>query len=190
MACSWVTVGHRAGASPISEARYDPCPAPRHHDCAAAIERTLTRLVVLAVALFVVSALPAAASDNRTVVSRGSIHSEFFGEDICGARATNVTWTETVSQWQYFERADGSWSYRDVATVTFEIDFVDPALADYSGRLTEVNHVILTPGDTFVVTNTYHDFGGDLKIWERLNVKIVDGQALVERGIFKVTGCP
>jgi hypothetical protein len=153
--------------------------------------RTLTRLALLTLALFVVSALPAAAaSDNRTVVSRGDTHTEFFPEDICGPRATTVTFTATMSQSQYRERADGSWSYRDVAQVTYEIDFVDPALSDYSGRLTEVNHYILTPGDTFIVTNTYQDFGGDLKIWERLNIKEVGGEVLVERSILKVTGCP
>jgi hypothetical protein len=153
--------------------------------------RTLTRLALLTLALFLASALPAAAdSDNRTVVSRGFTHTESFPEDICGPRATTVTFTETMSQSQYVERADGSWSYRDVAKVTYEIDFVDPALSDYSGRLTEVNHYILTPGDTFIVTNTYQDFGGDLKIWERLNIKEVDGEVLVERAIVKVTGCP
>lgn len=153
--------------------------------------RTLTRLALLTLALFLVCALPAAAdSDNRTVVSRGDTHTEFFAEDICGPRATTVTFTATMSQFQYVERADGSWSFRDVAKVTYEIDFVDPALSDYSGRLTEVNHFILTPGDTFIVTNTYQDFGGDLKIWERLNVKEVGGEVLVERAILKVTGCP
>jgi hypothetical protein len=153
--------------------------------------RTLTRLALLTLALFVVSALPAAAgSDNRTVVSRGFTHTEFFPEDICGPRATTVTFTETMSQSQYRESADGSWSFRDVAKVTYEIDFVDPALSDYSGRLTEVNHFIFTPGDTFIATNTYQDFGGDLKIWERLNIKEVGGEVLVERAILKVTGCP
>jgi hypothetical protein len=153
--------------------------------------RTSTRLALLTLALFLASALPAAAdSDNRTVVSRGFTHTEFFPEDICGPRATTVTFTETMFQSQYVERADGSWSFRDVATVTYEIDFVDPALSDYSGRLTEVNHFILTPGDTFIVTNTYQDFGGDLKIWERLNIKEVGGEVLVERAILKVTGCP
>ena len=153
--------------------------------------RTLTRLALLTVILLLASSLPAAAdSNNRTVVSRGYTHTEFFPDDICGPRATTVTFTATISQSQYVERADGSWSYRDVAQVTYEIDFVDPALSDYSGRLTEVNHYILTPGDTFIVTNTYHDFGGDLQIWERLNVKEVGSEVLVEREILKVTGCP
>ena len=153
--------------------------------------RSATRLVLLTAVLLLMAAPPAAAaSDNRTVVSRGYSHTEFFPDDICGPRATTVTFTETMYQFQYVERADGSWSYRDVAQVTYEIDFVDPALSDYSGRLAEVNHYILTPGDTFIVTNTYSDFGGDLKIWERLNVKVVGGEVLVERELLKVTGCP
>jgi hypothetical protein len=150
----------------------------------------LTRLALLTTALFLVSALPAEASNNGTVVTHGFTHTEFFPDDICGPRASSVTFTATTSQWQYVERADGSWSWRDVSQVTYEVDFVDSALSDYSGRLTEVNHYILTPGDTMIATNTYHDFGGGLKIWERLNLKVVDGEVLVDRGLLEVTGCP
>jgi hypothetical protein len=74
--------------------------------------------------------------------------------------------------------------------VIYEVDFIDPALSDYSAKLTEVNHYIVTPRDTYIVTNTYHDFGGGLKIWERLNLKVVGGAVLVDREILKVTGCP
>ena len=152
--------------------------------------RILTRLALLTVALFLTSALPAGASGNSTVVTHGVTFTEFFPDDICGPRASTVTFTITVAQQQDVERADGSWSHRDVSVVTYQVDFVDPALSDFSGRQTEVNHYIFTPGDTFIATNTFHDFGGDLKIWQRLNFKVVNGEVVVDRGILKVTGCP
>jgi hypothetical protein len=147
-------------------------------------------LTSLLVALLLVSAHPAEASNNRTVVTHGSTKTEFFPDDICGPRASTVTFTATTAQWQFVERADGSWAWRDVSRVIYEVDFIDPALSDYSARLTEVNHYIVTPRDTYIVTNTYHDFGGGLKIWERLNLKVVGGAVLVDREILKVTGCP
>lgn len=132
----------------------------------------------------------AAASPDATVVVHGYTHTESFPDDICGARASLVTFTSTISQSRFAERPDGSWSYRDVSPVSYEVDFVDPELTDYSGRLTEVNHFIQSPGDTFIATNTFHDFGGGLKIWERTNVKVVKDEVLVDRYLIKVTGCP
>lgn len=153
--------------------------------------RIANRLASLAALPLLVSALPAQASADSTVVTRGVTHTAFFPDDICGPRASTVTWTETLAQSQLIERADGTFSYRDVSVVTYVVDFVDPALTDYPGRLVEVNHYILTPGDnSFIVTNTYHDFGGDLKIWERLNLKVVSDEVLVDRFLIKATGCP
>ena len=153
--------------------------------------RTANRLALLAALPLLVSALPAQASADSTVVTRGFSHTGFFPDDICGLRASTVTWTYTVAQSQLLERADGTFSYRDVSVATYVVDFVDPALADYSGRGVEVNHYILTPGDnSFIVTNTFHDFGGDLKIWERLNLKVVNDEVLVDRFLIKATGCP
>jgi len=153
--------------------------------------RIANRLALLAALPLLVSALPAQASADSTVVTRGFTHTAFFPDDICGPRASTVTWTETLAQSQLIERADGTFSYRDVSVVTYAVDFVDPALADYPGRLVEVNHYILTPGDnSFIVTNTYQDFGGDLKIWERLNLKVVSDEVLVDRFLIKATGCP
>ena len=73
---------------------------------------------------------------------------------------------------------------------SYDVNFVDPDLTDYSGRLTEVNNLILTPGETFIITNTYHDFGGDLKSWERTNVKVVNDEVILDRFLIKATGCP
>lgn len=151
---------------------------------------TLTATFLLAAGGGVLPATAAPASPNPTVVVRGYTHTEIFPDDICGDRASVVTFTSTVYQSRFVERADGSWSYRDVSPVVYQVDFVDPNLVDYAGRLTEVNNFIFTPGDTFVISNTYRDFGGDLKIWERTNVKLVNGEIMVDRFLIKVTGCP
>lgn len=151
-------------------------------------------LAVIAIALATGGGAQSAAaepgSSNPTVVVRGYTHTETFPDDICGDRASVVTFTSTVHQSRLVQRADGSWSYRDVSPVTYTVDFVDPDLEDYAGRLTEVNNYRFTPGETFIVTNTYSDIGGDLKIWERTNVKVVAGNVLVDRFLIKATGCP
>lgn len=157
------------------------------------IGRTVAVTLAAAPLLAVAGAPPATAgpaASNPTVVVHGYTHTEFFPDDICGDRASVVTFTSTVSQSRFAERADGSWSYRDVSPVSYEVNFVDPALTDYAGRLTEVNNFIFTPGETFIITNTYHDFGGDLKIWERTNFKLVNDEVIVDRFLIKVTGCP
>jgi hypothetical protein len=152
--------------------------------------RTLNRLALLTALPLLASALAAQASATSTVVTHGFTHTESFPDDICGARASTVTFTATMAQWRDVERSDGTWSHRDVSVVTYDADYVDPSVPDFSGRLTEVNHYIFTPGDTFVAANTFHDFGGDLKIWQRLNFKVVNGEVVVDREIIEVTGCP
>ena len=152
--------------------------------------RLSNRLSLLVAVPLLAAVPPAQAAAAATTVTRGYSHTEFFPDDICGPRASTVTFTERMLQSQYVERADGSWSYRDVSVVTYDVDFVDPSLADYSGSLTEVNHYIFRAPDSFVATNTYHDFGGGLKIWERLNFKVVNGEPTVDRELLEVTGCP
>jgi hypothetical protein len=153
--------------------------------------RTIHRLALLAALPLLACLLPSVASADSTIVVRDFTQTQSFPDDICGPRASTVTWTYTVAQSQLVERADGTFSYRDVSVVTYVVDFVDPALADYPGRDVEVNHYILTPGENnFLVTNTFHDFGGDLKIWERLNVKVVGGEVVVDRFVLEATGCP
>jgi len=151
---------------------------------------TVNRLALLAALPLLAFAMPAHASAARTVVTHGFTHTEFFPDDICGPRASTVTFTATMAQWQDVERANGTWSHRDVSVVTYEADYVDPSIDDFSGRLTEVNHYVFTPGDTFIAANTFHDFGGDLKIWQRLSFKVVNDEVVVDREIIKVTGCP
>ena len=113
-----------------------------------------------------------------------------FDDDICGLRSSWTTFNAKVAQSQLIERTDGSWSYRDVAAVAYVSDYDDPNLPTLYGRLTEVNHLVLTPGETFVVANTFHDFFGDVKIWSGYHLTVVDREPMVEFEILEVVGCP
>jgi hypothetical protein len=151
------------------------------------------RVLALVVAVLALAALPAtsaSAADHRTVVSHNVSWTEVFPDDICGPRENTTTFTAKMMQTRLIERPDGSFSYRDVATVTYVSDFADPTIEDLTGRLTEVNHFILTPAGNFTGTSTFHDFLGSIKIFVRVNLKVVNGEVLVDREITKVTGCP
>jgi hypothetical protein len=74
--------------------------------------------------------------------------------------------------------------------VTYESDYVDPAIEDVSGRLTEVVHFTFTPGGVFVGTTTFHDFFGDVKIVFSTHITQVNGETVVEHSVGRVTGCP
>jgi hypothetical protein len=69
-------------------------------------------------------------------------------------------------------------------------DYEDPALPDLTGRLTEVNHFTLTPGNTFVGSVTFHDFPSGLRIFERHHLTMVGDQIIVERDLISFEGCP
>lgn len=152
---------------------------------------TLIGLVAL-VPVLLAGASPVAAAppSGATVVNHNTTFSQVFPDDICGPRANTTTFTRKMEQVKYSERADGSFVYRDVAVVTYVSDFVDPGLQDLTGRLTEVNQFVLTPGSTFVGTTTFHDFLGDIRIFVRSHFTVVDGRVVVDREVFQVTGCP
>jgi hypothetical protein len=135
-------------------------------------------------------ATPAAAAPSPTVVVHNEQETVVFPDDICGPRASTTVFTRKIVQSRFTERADGSFQYREVAVVTYESDYVDPAVEDVSGRLTEVNHFSLTPGGVFVGTVAFHDFFGDVKIHSSVHITEVKGQIVVERSVDRVTGCP
>lgn len=148
--------------------------------------------VVLAVPMILLGAGAATAArpEVSTVVQHDVTFTASFPDDICGPRANTTTFTGTVDQVHYLARADGTFLYRDVAVVTYVADYDDPTLPDLSGRLTEVNHFVLTPGDTFNGTTTFHDFAGDLRIFVRVHVTEVKGSVVVNREFVSFTGCP
>ena len=138
------------------------------------------------------SAAPAHAegSDSRTTVQHNITGSIYFADDICGPRSGFATYTVTVTQQQFVELADGSWSYRTVELISYSGDYDDPALPDVTGRLTAVYKYNLTPGDTFIASEPFHEFFGDVKIWWKYHLTIVDGEPVVERFVVDWTGCP
>ena len=141
-------------------------------------------------AVLMASPAHAEAPSGRTNVEHGGTYSGYFDGDICGPWANLTTWTAKVAQQQFLERSDGSWAYREVSAVTYTSDYDDPALPDLEGRLTEVNHYILTPGETFIASEPFHDFFGDVKIWWKYHLTVVDGEPVVERFVVEWTGCP
>lgn len=155
--------------------------------------RTAAAAITAALLLPASDVAPAAQAspvERFTFVEHGATKTEFFPDDICGPRASTTTFTARTQQMQVLERPDGTWLYHEVAVVTYTSDYVDPALPDLTGTLTEVNHFTLTPGETFVGTVTFHDFAGDVKIFERHHVTMVGDEIVIQRDLLKFQGCP
>lgn len=158
--------------------------------------KTRTMLISAAMALvaFLLGVPPAQAAAGRptttTTVLHGLTETEFFPDDICGSRASDVVFTIRTQVIHLTERDDGSFNFTFTETGTYHVDFLDPALADQDSQFTEAIHVTLTPGGTFVASVAFHDFPTGIRIWERFHLTEVDGRPVVERDIQKVTGCP
>jgi hypothetical protein len=150
-------------------------------------------LPIGALAALVLSGAPMQASakpTTSTVVVHGVTFTEFFPDDICGPRASTVTFTIRTDVRHLTERADGTFTFHFTSNGTYHVDFVDPALADQESQFTDAETFTLTPGGTQIVSVAFHDFPTGLKIWERHHLTVVDGKPVVERDILKVTGCP
>lgn len=161
--------------------------APR---ASARRQRRYLVMAALAALTLIPSAHAAAPKPRTTVVSHGDTFSAFFPDDICGPRASTVTWSVRTQALHWDERPDGTFNVQWTQTGTYHVDFVDPALADQVSQYTDQIHHVLTPAQTEVYNETFHDFPTGLKIWVRIHATIVDGQMIVEREIDKVTGCP
>lgn len=162
--------------------------APNRSRLTAALLALLASSLLLPLAT---SSSAQAASSSVTVVEHGTTFTAYFPDDICGPRAATTTLTRRVEQIHLTRRADGSFSYHDVGVFTYKSDYVDPALPDLTGRGTEVNHYVLTPGGNFLATTTFHDFLGDIQIHVRIHLTVLaDGTATVDRDVLSVTGCP
>jgi hypothetical protein len=150
-------------------------------------------LIAVLIAL-VVAAVPAPASASTTtstVVIHGLTFTEFFQDGLCGPEPQYVTFTFDTEVTHTTEHADGSFSFVDVNTGTYHVDFVDPALPDVDSRQVGAFHITLTPGGTQVVSLAFHDFPTGVMIWQRFHLTVVDGNPVVERFIEKVEpACP
>lgn len=152
-----------------------------------------TRLLfVLAglLALLAVSAHAAAPAEKTTVVVHGLTYSVFFPDDVCGPRAGTTTFSVRTRVLHATEEQDGSFNAKFIDTGTYHVDFVDPAIADQDSQFTYSIHHAFTPGGVEVLTETFHDFPTGVRIWERFHATVVDGRIVIEREVFKVTGCP
>ena len=149
-------------------------------------------LVLAALAALVLAVLPTQAraeATTSTVVLHGLTQSGGFDTDICG-RLASFTFTFRTQVIHLTEHEDGSFSFNFIEIGTYQVDFVDPLLADQDSQFAEAFHATLTPGETLVVSLTFHDFPSGIRIWERFQLTEVDGSPIVEREIQKVTGCP
>ena len=131
-----------------------------------------------------------AGASNNTLVIHGTTFTEFFPDDICGPRASFVTFTIQTEVTHFTQSPDGTFNFLDVLTGTYHVDFVDPTLADQDSQQTQALHIALTPGGVNVATIQFHDHPTGLRIWEHLVLTVVNGNVIVDRDIFGVTGCP
>jgi hypothetical protein len=151
---------------------------------------SLIGAVLGAVALGVFGTAATAGASTSTVVVHDLTFTEFFPDDICGPRASNVTFEIRTNVKHLTQHPDGSFSYQETSTLTYHVDFVDPTLTDQDSQSTESFHVTLTPGGTQIVSDQFHDYPTGIRITFHLHVTVVDGNTVVDREIFSVTGCP
>jgi hypothetical protein len=149
----------------------------------------LLAAVMLLSGVLAIGASAANASGN-TVVVHGVTFTDFFPDDICGPRASYVTFTIKTEVTHYTQSPDGTFNFVDVSTLTYHVDFVDPTLADQDSQSTQAIHAALTPGGVFVESLQFHDHPTGLRIWEHLVLTVVNGNVIVDRDITGVTGCP
>jgi hypothetical protein len=132
---------------------------------------------------------PSLAATSVTVISHGDTSTNYYPDDICGARASWVTATVRATAFHLTQNGD-SYTSHYTETGTYHVDFVDPSLADQDSQFTGASTILLTVGQTLVVSSTWHDFPTGLRIWEQYHLTLVDGQPVIERYVLKVTGCP
>ena len=83
----------------------------------------------------------------------------------------------------------------DVETGTYSYDFDDPSIADVSGyRYTSPFAAVINKNEDLILTENQHEFlpgsPNGITISFRIHVTWHDGEPIVEREFFKVTGCP
>jgi hypothetical protein len=152
--------------------------------------KRLTAMGLVGAALLALAApATAAAQSGSTVVDHNVTFSEFFPDDICGPRASFVTFNARMQVF-HFTETNGTFNAQFTEVMTYHVDFVDPALRDQDSRLVDSIHHSYTPGGIEVFNETFHDFPTGIKIWYRLRVMERDGQLVAEREVQKVVGCP
>jgi len=148
-------------------------------------------MVIGALASLMMPAAANAASDRSPTITHNEVEVVHFDEDICGPRENDTTFTRKVIVERNVDLGDGTFWYHYTARVDYVSDFVDPAIPDERGSLTEVISFNLTPGGVAAWTTTFHDYlGHDIRIYERFHLTEVDGELVVIREVSGVEGCP
>jgi len=133
----------------------------------------------------------AQAPEVWTTVQRNvTLASEYFPDDICGARAVTETVTNRTQVNHLTAHDDGSFHFVDFETGTLVADYEDPSIPDQTFRRTNTEAVNLTPGGTFTVTETLYQSDGTLTIKVTYHLTVVDGEPVVEKEVVMVRGCP
>jgi hypothetical protein len=132
----------------------------------------------------------ARAQTWTTVEHNVTLASEFFDDDICGARASTETLTNRVQVNHLTANDDGSFHFVDFETGMLLVDFVDPAIPDATFRRTETFNINLTPGGVVTISETFRQFDSQLTIRSTFHLTLVDGVPIVERETLFVDGCP
>lgn len=155
------------------------------------MRRKLTTVVLTALAAILAAAAPASAAGHAgsTTVTRGLTYTEFFPDDICGPRASVVTFNFLVQALHTTER-NGTFNVQYTEVKTYHVDFVDPTLADQDSRLVDSIHHVFTPGQVEMFNETFHDFPGGVRIWYRDHETYRNDVLVVEHEVERVTGCP
>ena len=83
----------------------------------------------------------------------------------------------------------------DVETGTYSYDFDDPSIPDASGyRYSSPFTAVVNKNEDLILTENQHEYlpgsPNGITVSFRLHVTWHDGEPIVEREFFKVTGCP
>lgn len=148
-------------------------------------------MVVGVIASLSMPAAANAAADHSPTVTHNEVEVVHYDEDICGPRENDTTINRKVVVERLGDNGDGSFWYHLTARVDYVSDFVDPAIPDERGSLTEVINYRFTPGGVGISTITFHDYlGQDIRIYIRSHLTEVDGELVVTREVSGVEGCP
>jgi hypothetical protein len=143
-------------------------------------------------ALLTASPAVAATPEVWTTVEHNvTLASETFPDDICGPRAVTETVTNTVQVNHLTANGDGSFHFVDFETGMLVADYTDPAISDQTFRRTDTEVFNLTPGGTFIQTETFRQFDATLQIRSTYHLTVgANGEPRVEHFVGFVRGCP
>jgi hypothetical protein len=125
-----------------------------------------------------------------TVQHNVTLASEYFPDDICGARAVTETVTNRTQVNHLTAHDDGSFHFVDFETGTLVADYEDPSIPDQTFRRTNTEAFNLTPGGTFTATEALYQSDGTLTIKATYHLTVVNGEPVVEKDMTLVRGCP